>query len=197
MGRLGVEHVQSDARQPARLQGGQGGVRVEQATPAAVDQDRSRLDTGQQPLVHEVPGALGERRVQGEHIARRGQFTEAGAGELGRRRAERVVRERPHPEGDGEFAHPAADTAVADDPEGGAVQVADRYGGSLGPAAVPYQVGQRSQPLGQMQGHGEDMTHRAMTLTFVDAARGVADVLADRQPAAVANPDWNHRKATA
>lgn len=41
------------------------------------------------------------------------------------------------------------------------------------------------------------MTHRAMTLTFVDAARGVADVLADRQPAAVANPDWNHRKATA
>lgn len=34
-------------------------------------------------------------------------------------------------------------------------------------------------------------------LTFVDAARGVADVLADRSPAAVANPDWNHRKATA
>ncbi|WP_030354819.1 NAD(P)-dependent oxidoreductase [Streptomyces scopuliridis] len=45
--------------------------------------------------------------------------------------------------------------------------------------------------------HVMGMTHRAMTLTFVDAARGVADVLADRQPAAVANPDWNHRKATA
>ncbi|MFD9282443.1 aldehyde dehydrogenase family protein [Streptomyces mirabilis] len=34
-------------------------------------------------------------------------------------------------------------------------------------------------------------------LTFVDAARGVADVLAGRSPAAIANPDWNHRKATA
>ncbi|MEU9539054.1 aldehyde dehydrogenase family protein [Streptomyces mirabilis] len=33
-------------------------------------------------------------------------------------------------------------------------------------------------------------------LTFVDAARGVADVLAGRSPAAIANPDWNDRKAT-
>ncbi|MDH6212844.1 phosphoglycerate dehydrogenase-like enzyme [Streptomyces pseudovenezuelae] len=45
--------------------------------------------------------------------------------------------------------------------------------------------------------HLMGMTRRAMTLTFVDAARGVADVLAGRPPAAVANPDWNHRKATA
>jgi len=45
--------------------------------------------------------------------------------------------------------------------------------------------------------HLMGMTRRAMALTFVDAARGVADVLAGRPPAAVANPDWNHRKATA
>ncbi|MFD8818595.1 NAD(P)-dependent oxidoreductase [Streptomyces sp. NPDC059627] len=45
--------------------------------------------------------------------------------------------------------------------------------------------------------HLMGMTRRAMTLTFVDAARGVADVLAGREPAAVADPDWNHRKATA
>ncbi|NUQ99421.1 MAG: oxidoreductase [Streptomyces sp.] len=45
--------------------------------------------------------------------------------------------------------------------------------------------------------HLMGMTRRATTLTFVDAARGVADVLAGRPPAAVANPDWNHRKATA
>ncbi|MGW0948770.1 NAD(P)-dependent oxidoreductase [Streptomyces sp. NPDC002623] len=45
--------------------------------------------------------------------------------------------------------------------------------------------------------HLMGMTRRAMTLTFVDAARGVADVLAGRAPAAVANPDWNLRKATA
>lgn len=45
--------------------------------------------------------------------------------------------------------------------------------------------------------HLMGMTRRAMTLTFVDAARGVADVLAGRPPAAVANPDWNHGKATA
>ncbi|MFJ1747440.1 NAD(P)-dependent oxidoreductase [Streptomyces sp. NPDC088116] len=45
--------------------------------------------------------------------------------------------------------------------------------------------------------HVMGMTRRAMTLTFVDAARGVADILAGRSPAAVANPDWNHRKATA
>ncbi|MEU4613002.1 NAD(P)-dependent oxidoreductase [Streptomyces umbrinus] len=45
--------------------------------------------------------------------------------------------------------------------------------------------------------HLMGMTNRAMALTFIDAARGVADVLAGRPPAAVANPDWNHRKATA
>ncbi|PTM99730.1 NAD(P)-dependent oxidoreductase [Streptomyces sp. VMFN-G11Ma] len=45
--------------------------------------------------------------------------------------------------------------------------------------------------------HLMGMTRRATTLTFVDAARGVADVLAGRPPAAVADPDWNHRKATA
>ncbi|MER7186317.1 NAD(P)-dependent oxidoreductase [Streptomyces hyaluromycini] len=45
--------------------------------------------------------------------------------------------------------------------------------------------------------HLMGMTRRATTLTFVDAARGVADVLAGREPAAVADPDWSHRKATA
>ncbi|MFE2520764.1 NAD(P)-dependent oxidoreductase [Streptomyces mirabilis] len=44
--------------------------------------------------------------------------------------------------------------------------------------------------------HLMGVTRRAMTLTFVDAGRGVADVLAGRSPAAVADPDWSHRKAT-
>ncbi|MFI6579216.1 NAD(P)-dependent oxidoreductase [Nocardiopsis sp. NPDC050513] len=44
--------------------------------------------------------------------------------------------------------------------------------------------------------HLMGMTRRAMALTFADAAHGVADVLAGRPPAAVANPAQNHRKAT-
>jgi D-3-phosphoglycerate dehydrogenase / 2-oxoglutarate reductase len=38
--------------------------------------------------------------------------------------------------------------------------------------------------------HLMGMTRRAAAATFVDAARGVGDVLAGRRPAAVANPDW-------
>lgn len=38
--------------------------------------------------------------------------------------------------------------------------------------------------------HLMGMTRRAAAATFVDAAQGVADVLAGRRPAAVANPDW-------
>jgi D-3-phosphoglycerate dehydrogenase / 2-oxoglutarate reductase len=34
------------------------------------------------------------------------------------------------------------------------------------------------------------LTRRATKLTFMDAAQGVADVLAGRRPPAVANPDW-------
>lgn len=41
------------------------------------------------------------------------------------------------------------------------------------------------------------MTRRAMPLIFVDAARGVVDVLAGRPPAAVANPQRSLGKATA
>ncbi|WP_316782088.1 hypothetical protein [Streptomyces sasae] len=45
--------------------------------------------------------------------------------------------------------------------------------------------------------HLRGMMQRAMKPTFVDAARGVADVLAGRPPTAVADPDRNHRKAMA
>jgi D-3-phosphoglycerate dehydrogenase len=38
--------------------------------------------------------------------------------------------------------------------------------------------------------HLMGMSRRAAAATFVDAARGIADVLASRRPAAVANPDW-------
>jgi D-3-phosphoglycerate dehydrogenase / 2-oxoglutarate reductase len=38
--------------------------------------------------------------------------------------------------------------------------------------------------------HLMGMTRRAAAATFVDAARGVVDVLAGRRPAAVANPHW-------
>ena len=40
--------------------------------------------------------------------------------------------------------------------------------------------------------HLMGMTRRAAAATFVDAAHGVVDVLAGRQPAAVANPEWVH-----
>ena len=34
------------------------------------------------------------------------------------------------------------------------------------------------------------LSRRATAATFAAAARGVADVLAGRRPAALANPDW-------
>ena len=37
--------------------------------------------------------------------------------------------------------------------------------------------------------HLMGLTRRGTELTFADAAQGVVDVLAGRQPAAVANPD--------
>jgi phosphoglycerate dehydrogenase-like enzyme len=39
--------------------------------------------------------------------------------------------------------------------------------------------------------HLMGLTRRAAAVTFADAARGVLDVLAGRQPAAVANPEWS------
>ncbi|MCX4452067.1 hypothetical protein OOK58_08025 [Streptomyces sp. NBC_01728] len=48
-----------------------------------------------------------------------------------------------------------------------------------------------------MTPHLMGMTRRAMTLTFVDARRDLAGVVAGRPPTALANPEWYHRKATA
>lgn len=45
--------------------------------------------------------------------------------------------------------------------------------------------------------HLMGLTRRATAATFVDAAQGVVDVLAGRQPAAVANPDWMTRSGVA
>ena len=81
---------------------------------------------------------------------------EVGGVDLGRWRAERVVGQHLHPERPGQLADPAADAAVADDADGGAVEVADRHPTPLGPAAIPDQPGQGPQPLDQVQGHRED-----------------------------------------
>jgi D-3-phosphoglycerate dehydrogenase / 2-oxoglutarate reductase len=45
--------------------------------------------------------------------------------------------------------------------------------------------------------HVMGLTRRATAATFAAAARGVADVLAGRRPAALANPDWTPAGATA
>jgi hypothetical protein len=45
--------------------------------------------------------------------------------------------------------------------------------------------------------HPMGITRPAMTLISADVVRGVADVLGGRPPTAVADHDWNHRKATA
>ena len=44
--------------------------------------------------------------------------------------------------------------------------------------------------------HLMGLTRRATAATFADAARGIDDVLAGRQPAAVANPDWHRSVRT-
>ena len=46
------------------------------------------------------------------------------------------------------------------------------------------------QPGVVLTPHLMGMTRRAAAATFVDAARGIVDVLAGRRPATVANPEW-------
>lgn len=45
--------------------------------------------------------------------------------------------------------------------------------------------------------HLMGLSRRATAATFADAARGVADVLAGRRPAALANPDWSPARSAA
>lgn len=66
-----VEHVQAYSGEPAGVQRVQGGVEVEQAAPAAVDEDRAGPQPAQELLVDQVAGLLGERHVQRDIDRRR------------------------------------------------------------------------------------------------------------------------------
>ena len=81
--RLGVENIQADPGQPSRPQRGQGGVQVQQAAAAAVDQDRLGPDAGQEALVDQVAGLGGQGHVQGQDVAGGSERLQVGAVEAG------------------------------------------------------------------------------------------------------------------
>ena len=64
--------------------------------------------------------------MQGQHVAGPSQLAQIWAVDLGRWRADGVMCEHPHAERGSQLADPPADASVADDPDGGPVQVADR-----------------------------------------------------------------------
>ncbi|HMH91879.1 MAG TPA: hypothetical protein VK586_12455 [Streptosporangiaceae bacterium] len=129
---------------------------VDEGAAAAIDQQGSWLDGTEEAAVDQVPGGLGERRVQADDVAAGGEVAQAGAADVIRRDGDWIVGEHPHPERPGQLADPLPDAAVADDADRGAFQVPDGNLMPLGPPAAADQVGQWPEPLGQVQGHAED-----------------------------------------
>ena len=154
-GRLGVEHVEADPRQPPGGEGTEDGVGVDEGAAAAVDQHGPRLDPGQEGVVDQVAGLAGQREVQGDDIAARGQVTEPAAAHVGRRLADRVVGQDLHAEGPPQLRGPLADAAEADHAQGGVPEVAHRDPRALRPAALAHQRGERAEPLDQVQRHAD------------------------------------------
>ena len=81
-GRLRVEDVQPDPGQPAGREGIHDGVHVHQGAPTAVDQNRPRPDRGEEPGVDDVAGRFGQRCVQADDVADRGEVAQVGAGDV-------------------------------------------------------------------------------------------------------------------
>src|SRR3954452_19334299 len=98
----------------------------------------------------------GQRDVKCEHVAGRDQVVEISTFDVRWRGRERVVGEHPHTEGRGKFADSPPDAAVADDADGGAVQIAGwATRCAFGPATFPDERRVRTQPFGQMKGVSE------------------------------------------
>ena len=153
--RFRVEHVEADAGQPSRGEGAPHRVGVEEPAAAAVDQDGARLHPGQEGVADQLAGLVVQRQVQGDDVAAGGEVVQARAAHAVGRLAERVVGQHPHPERRAERRGPPADPAVADDPEGGAVEVPDADPAAFGPAALADQRGERPEPLDQVQRHAD------------------------------------------
>jgi len=163
-GRLGVEYVESDPGQLAAGEGAPDGIGVDEGAAAAVDQHRTRLDPGEKGVVDQVVGLSGQREVQADDITAPGEVIEAGAAHVGRRLADRVIGQDPHPERRPQRRGPLADAAVADHAQGGVPQVPDRDVGALGPAALAHQRGERAESLDQVQRHADrTLGHRRGT----------------------------------
>jgi hypothetical protein len=172
---FGFEHIQAHTAEPARGQGVQHGVQVDESAAPAVDQHRAGAGRGQQAPVEEVMRPVGQRQVKGENVGLGDEIGQVGAVPVGRWRSDRIVREYTHPERFGEVGDPASDPAVADDADRRAVQVTDGIAVTLRPPAFGYEGCQRAEAFDQMQGEGEyPFRHRS------GAAAGRDH---DRQPA--------------
>ena len=133
---FGVEDVQPDPAEPAVLQRRVDGVDVDESAAAAVDQDRPGLDVPEQLGPDQVMGGLQQRQVQGDHVAAADQVLQVGAADIGRRFADRVVGQHPHPQRGAEGGGPLPDPAVADDAEDRPVEVTDRHGAAGRPLSA-------------------------------------------------------------
>nr|GEU28290.1 hypothetical protein [Tanacetum cinerariifolium] len=119
-------HVDGQAAQLARFQRLGGRLGIDQAAPAGIDQDAAALGTGQRGGVDDVARLVGERAMQGHHVAACEQFIDrhvAPAQRLERGGRIAVVADHGAAEARHDARKDGADLAGADHAHGLAVQI--------------------------------------------------------------------------
>lgn len=152
--RLDVEDVHTGARDTALVQRGEQGVLVDDRRTRGVDQIRRRLQQGELGRAEQPPGAVAEREMHGDEVAV-GQQLLLGSGQMDAHLVGVLLGEvlaprgDPHPEGQPDLGHPAADLAEPQQAEAAPVQIgADR---ALPRTAGPQRLALLDDPARQPQ----------------------------------------------
>src|SRR6266513_911769 len=126
LGRLAGEDVKAGARDQSLLERLHQRLLIHQPAPSRVDQDGAALHPAEFLDADHVAGLVGQRQVQGNHVALRQYLSERGEYDTGCPWRSMVGKQHVHAEATGDTCRSLPEGTLADEAYGCAVEIANR-----------------------------------------------------------------------
>ena len=125
-GRLLAEDVKAGARDQSLLERHHQRLLIHQPAPSGIDENRRALHLAELLDADHVASLVGQRQVQGNHLAFREYLIEWGEYDSWRLRRSMIGEQHVHSEATGDTCRSLAEGSLADDAYGCAVEIANR-----------------------------------------------------------------------
>ena len=126
LGRLLAEDVEAGARDQSLLERLRQRLLIHQSAPGRIDQNGRALHLAQLVDADHVASLVGQRQVQGNHVALRQHLIEGGEYDAWCLRRSMIGKQHVHSEATGDTCRSLAEDSLAKDAYGCAVKIANR-----------------------------------------------------------------------